>query len=121
MHIAALAPVPRSRRPKTWTKGNAVKKSVTVALTAEPADSRSGTPTVYLGLDADGKVVQAGYSAATASLGYGSLSFADAVKNEHIVEKTLREAGVNVADELGQACPPTRPRTPPTHPTAPRS
>ena len=79
-------------------EGNAVKKSVTVALTAEPADSRSGTPTVYLGLDADGKVIQAGYSAATASLGYGSLSFADAVKNEHIVEKTLREAGVNVAD-----------------------
>ena len=59
-------------------EGNAVKKSVTVALTAEPADSRSGTPTVYLGLDADGKVIQAGYSAATASLGYGSLSFADA-------------------------------------------
>ena len=55
-----------------------MKKSVTVALTAEPADSRSGTPTVYLGLDADGKVIQAGYSAATASLGYGSLSFADA-------------------------------------------
>ena len=79
-------------------EGNAVKKSVTVALTAEPADSRSGTPTVYLGLDADGKVIQAGYSAATASLGYGSLSFADAVKNEHIVEKTLREAGVNVTD-----------------------
>ena len=72
-------------------EGNAVKKRVTVALTAEPADSRSGTPTVYLGLDADGKVIQAGYSAATASLGYGSLSFADAVKNEHIVEKTLRE------------------------------
>ena len=38
--------------------GNAVKKSVTVALTAEPADSRSGTPTVYLGFDADGKVIQ---------------------------------------------------------------
>lgn len=50
-------------------EGNSVKKSVTVALTAEPADSRSGTPTVYLGLDADGKVIQAGYSAATASLG----------------------------------------------------
>ncbi len=79
-------------------EGNAVKKSVTVALTAEPADSRSGTPTVYLGLNEEGKVIQAGYSAATASLGYGSLSFADAVKNEHVVEKTLREAGVNVAD-----------------------
>ena len=79
-------------------EGNAVKKSVTVALTAEPADSRSGTPTVYLGLNEEGKVIQAGYSAATASLGYGTLSFADAVRNEHVVEKTLREAGVNVAD-----------------------
>ncbi len=79
-------------------EGNAVKKSVTVALTAEPADSRSGTPTVYLGLSEEGKVIQAGYSAATASLGFGTLSFADAVRNEHVVEKTLREAGVNVAD-----------------------
>lgn len=53
-----------------------------VALTAEPADSRTGTPTVYLGLDADGKIIQAGYSTSTSSLGYGSLSFADAVRTE---------------------------------------
>ena len=38
----------------------------------------------------------AGYSAATASLGYGDLSFADAVQNENIVEKTLDEAGLSV-------------------------
>lgn len=86
-------------------EGNAVKKSVTIALTAEPADSRSGTPSVYLGLNEDGKIIQAGYSAATASLGYGSLSFADAVKNEHVVEKTLRDAGVPVVD--GAATLPT--------------
>lgn len=79
-------------------EGNPVKKTVNVALTDEPADTRSGTPTVYLGLNEAGAVVQAGYSAATASLGYGSLSFVDAVKNEHIVEKTLQEAGVPVAD-----------------------
>mgnify|MGYP000290850780 CR=1 FL=1 len=77
-------------------EGNPVKTNVTVALTDEPADTRSGTPTVYLGLNEDGCVVQAGYSAATASLGYGSLSFVDAVKNEGIIEKTLQEAGVNV-------------------------
>ena len=77
-------------------EGNPVKTNVTVALTDEPADTRSGTPTVYLGLNEDGAVVQAGYSAATASLGYGSLSFVDAVKNEGIIEKTLQEAGVNV-------------------------
>ena len=77
-------------------EGNPVKTNVTVALTDEPADTRSGTPTVYLGLNEDGAVVQAGYSAATASLGYGSLSYVDAVKNEGIIEKTLQEAGVNV-------------------------
>lgn len=77
-------------------EGNPIKKNVTVALTDEPADTRSGTPTVYLGLNEEGKVIQAGYSAATASLGYGSLSFVDAVKNEDIVEKTLQEAGIDV-------------------------
>ena len=79
-------------------EGNPVKKNVTVALTDEPADTRTGTPTVYLGLHEEGKVVQAGYSASTAALGYGSLSFADAVKNEHVVEKTLQEAGIPVAE-----------------------
>ncbi len=79
-------------------EGNSVKKNVTVKLEAEPADSRSGTPTVYLGLDEEGKIIQAGYSAATSSLGYGSISFSDAVTNQHIVEKTLREGGVNAKD-----------------------
>lgn len=79
-------------------EGNPIKTSVTVALTDEPADTRSGTPTVYLGLNEDGAIVQAGYSVATASLGYGSLSFIDAVENDHIIEKTLEEAGVSVAE-----------------------
>ena len=79
-------------------EGNPIKSEVRVALTAEPADSRTGTPTVYLGLDADGKIIQAGYSTSTGSLGYGSLSFKDAVVTEHIVEKTLAEAGIPVTD-----------------------
>ncbi|BAK44330.1 hypothetical protein [Eggerthella sp. YY7918] len=79
-------------------EGNPIKNNVTVALTDEPADTRSGTPTVYLGLGEDGKIVQAGYSAATAALGYGSLSFVDAIKNDHIIEKTLKEAGIDVAE-----------------------
>lgn len=77
-------------------EGNPVSTSVTVLLTDEPADSKSGTPTVYLGLNADGAVIQAGYSAATASLGYGNLSFGDAITNEHVVENTLDDAGLNV-------------------------
>ena len=79
-------------------EGNPVKATVTVALSNEPSDTRSGTPTVYLGLGEDGTVVQAGYSAATASLGYGSLSFVDAVENDHIVEKTMQEAGVSLPE-----------------------
>ena len=77
---------------------NPIKAEVRVSLTSEPADSRTGTPTVYLGVDEEGLIIQAGYSASTTSLGYGSLSFSDAVKNEHIIEKTLVEIGVNVAD-----------------------
>lgn len=79
-------------------EGNPVRTNLTIALTEEPADSRSGTPSVYLGLDEGGSVVQAGYSAPTASLGYGSLSFADAVSNDHVIEKTLGEAGVSVEE-----------------------
>lgn len=82
-------------------EGNPIKTELRVALTAEPADSRTGTPTVFLGLNAKGKIVQAGYSTSTASLGYGALSFADAVRTEHVIEKTLAEAGVTVgADEV---------------------
>ena len=77
-------------------EGNPIRQRVTVVLTEEPADALSGTPTVYLGLNEEGKVIMAGYSAATASLGYGNLSFADAVQNENIVEKTLDEAGLSV-------------------------
>ena len=47
-------------------------------------------------MDEEGIIVQAGYSASTAALGYGTLSFSDAVKNEGVVEKTLQEAGINV-------------------------
>ncbi len=79
-------------------EGNPIKASVTLALTSEPADARTGTPSVYLGLDESGAIVQAGYSASTAALGYGTLSFSDAVENEHIVEKTLQEAGIDVAE-----------------------
>ncbi len=77
-------------------EGNPIRQRVTVSLTSEPADTRSGTPTVYLGVNEGGSVVMAGYSAATASLGYGNLSFVDAVQNENIVEKTLDEAGLSV-------------------------
>ena len=77
---------------------NPIKTNLNVALTEEPADSKTGTPTVYLGLDEEGIVRQAGYSASASALGFGSLSFADAVNNEHVVEKTLAKIGVPVEE-----------------------
>ena len=75
---------------------NPIKTSLSVSLTEEPADSQLGTPTVYLGLDADGYVIMAGYSAATSVLGYGSLSFSDAVETEGIIEQILADCGIEI-------------------------
>lgn len=77
-------------------EGNPVKSEARIVLTEEASDSLSGSPTVYAGMDEEGVIVQIGYSAPTSALGFGSLSFADAVRNEHIIEKTLAEGGVKV-------------------------
>lgn len=78
--------------------GNPIKTTLNVALTDEAADSRTGTPTVYLGLAQNGRVCQAGYSASAAALGFSSLSFADAVNTEHVIEKTLAKTGVDIPE-----------------------
>ena len=78
-------------------EGNPVRYELQVALTDEPSDSRSGTPTVYLSLNEEGIIIETGYSVATSSLGYGSVSFTDAVQNENIIEQTLGEAGLIVS------------------------
>lgn len=79
-------------------EGNPIKVNLNVALTEEAADSKTGTPTVYLGLGEEGTVRQVGYSASASALGFGALSFADAVSNEHVVEKTFQKAGVNIPE-----------------------
>ncbi|MBQ6390939.1 MAG: hypothetical protein IJH88_04875 [Eggerthellaceae bacterium] len=79
-------------------KKSSIKTNITVSLADEPSDSKTGTPLVYLGLDKNGKIIQTGYSAAASALGFGSLSFADAVNNEHVIEQTLRKVGVAVDD-----------------------
>jgi hypothetical protein len=80
-------------------EGNPVKREVRLALTEEMADSKSGTPTVTLSMGEDSLVIKASYGVATSSLGYGSISFSDAIQNEHIVEKTLSEAGLDVSSD----------------------
>ena len=79
-------------------KSTAVASNLNVALNDEPADSKTGTPTVYLGLDKNGKVIEIGYSASASALGFGSLSFADAVNTEHVIEKTFARIGFNVPE-----------------------
>lgn len=73
-----------------------VGHSVTLALTDETTDSKGNTPSVYLVLDADGFITEAGYSASVGSLGYGDVSFVDAVTSEHIVENLVEMAGIKV-------------------------
>ena len=75
-----------------------VGKTVTLALTEQQADSKGNTPSVYLTLDKDGKITQAGYSAAMSTLGYGDVSFSDAVTEKHVVETLLGDAGLTVED-----------------------
>lgn len=81
-------------------EGNPIKSSLKVILTDEPGDARTGTPTVYLDLDANGAVISAGYSASALSLGYGSLSFSETIESDRIVENTLAEAGLLVSEGL---------------------
>lgn len=71
---------------------------MTLALTEQQADSKGNTPSVYLTLDKDGKITQAGYSAAMSTLGYGDVSFSDAVTEKHVVETLLGDAGLTVED-----------------------
>ena len=78
-------------------EGNPVKQEVRIALADEPADSKGGTPTVTLSLNEEGTIIRAGYSSSTSSLGYGSLSFSDIITKENVIEKTLEEAGLAVA------------------------
>lgn len=77
----------------------AVRTEVSVALTGEAANSTAGTPTVHLGLNEDGDVIQAGYTVNLRLLGYGSISFIDAVENYHVIYNTLYEGGLAIPED----------------------
>lgn len=82
----------------TEEEGNPIKSNVKISLTDEPGDTRSGTPSVYLGLSEEGVILSAGYSAAISGLGYGSVSFADAVESQDIVENVFEKAGLAIPE-----------------------
>ena len=79
-------------------ENNAIKRVVRFTLTSDGGDSKSGIPTVVVNVGENSNIISVEYSAATKSLGYGTVSFRDALNNEHIVENTLKEAGVNVVE-----------------------
>lgn len=72
--------------------------NVTIVLTDESTDARGNAPTVYLTLDKDGKTTSAAYAASLSALGYGDISFSDAVKTEHVVESLVSDAGIPVGE-----------------------
>ena len=68
----------------------------TLTITGSSTESRSGIPTVYLGLDSERKVIEAGFSASTSSLGFAPSSFSDAVTSDGVIENAMAEAGVAI-------------------------
>lgn len=85
-----------------------LKREVVVTLSEEKGDALSGTPTVVLRFREDGSVGSATYGAPTSALGYGSLSFSDAISKVGIVGNVVHAAGLSTADVSGVALPQDR-------------
>lgn len=71
-----------------------LKSEVVVPLTEEQGDPKRGTPTVVLRLNEGGQVGWASYTAPTSALGYGTISFVDAIQSAHVIQNSLRAAGL---------------------------
>lgn len=79
-------------------EGNPIVRIVTVELSDEPADTKTGTPSVYVSFDEDGTCIEAAFSAGLSQIGYAPMSFADAVGAGNVVSEVLSAAGAVVAD-----------------------
>lgn len=75
-----------------------LKSEVVVPLTEEQSDPKRGTPTVVLRLYEDGLVGWASYTAPTSALGYGTISFVDAIQSAHVIQNSLRATGLSDLD-----------------------
>ena len=67
-----------------------------ISLNNESGNNKAGTPSIVVETDRSHKIKKISFSANCWLLGYGNYSFVDYIDNEHIVEKTLSEAGLNV-------------------------
>lgn len=69
---------------------------ITVVLTSEPSSSEYDAPTVYLDLNGKGAVVAASYRVVMSSLGYGPISFKQAVGKSKVIQHALDDAGLTI-------------------------
>lgn len=72
--------------------------AVQVVLADEWIDEQSGTPTVILKLDGEGKVGSVVYRTPISLLGYDSVSFSDAISSAHMIDNVLSACGVTGVD-----------------------
>ena len=73
-----------------------VKRIMRLTLTNDIGSDSSGNPTVVVNANSDNNVTSVTYSASTKALGYGTMSFTDAIQNEKIIEKVMKEAGLTI-------------------------
>lgn len=73
-----------------------IKRVVKLTLTNDIGSGSSGNPTVTVNGDSEGNITSVTYQASIKTLGYGTMSFSDAVQNEKIIEKVLKEAGLSI-------------------------
>lgn len=94
--VASEKKITKTTGKKKNKKTKVLGKNVTVVL---PGGSSEKAPTVYLTINKKGKVTEAGFSAPLSSLGYGNVSFSDAVSEEHAVENLMTAAGIPLEED----------------------
>lgn len=67
-----------------------------ISLTNESGNEISGTPTVIIDTYKNKKIKKMSFKCNTWLLGYGSYGFIDFIDNEHIIEKSISEAGLEL-------------------------
>ncbi len=82
-----------------------LKTDLSLSLTDEKGDDLSGTPSASIKLDAADKVGAATYSAPLDALGFGQISFVDAVSKYNVVDKVLSSVGISNYDAAALVLP----------------
>lgn len=77
-------------------ENNPVKRVMKLTLTNDVGSDSTGNPTIVASANSDGNVTSVTYSSSTKTLGYGTMSFTDAIQNEKIIEKVMKEAGLTI-------------------------